>query len=109
MTPPRTRQTAQTVPAATAPDDTKNWPEQWVFDVDEMTALEKDVAMRACGANANTLDQHLNAYMAACAVVLARRDDKSIPLDHWKTLKGRDIKSVAPADLEDEEDPTQRS
>ncbi|MFJ9125703.1 hypothetical protein ACIRJS_16570 [Streptomyces sp. NPDC102340] len=105
MTPPRTRQTAKTVPAAAEPD-TSTWPAVWVFDVDEMTALEKDVAMRACGATAQTLDQYLNSYMAACAVVLARRDDKSIPLDHWKTLKGRDIKTVDPVDLDDESDPT---
>lgn len=108
MTPPRTRQTAKTVPAA-PPADPSTYPAVWLFDVDEMTALEKDVAMRACGATAQNLDQHLNSYMAACAVVLARRDDPSIPIDHWKNLKGRDIKTVDPADLDDESDPTQRS
>lgn len=103
MTPPRTRQAATS--ATDAPS--KPLPEQWTFDVDEMTALEKDVAMRAVGATASTLDKYVNSYMAACAVVLARRDRPDIPVDTWKQLKGRDITTVEPADLDNVEgDPT---
>lgn len=107
MTPPRTRQTATSVPAAPSTDKAPDWPTVWVFDVDEMTGPEKDRALAAIGSSAETVGQKLNSYMAACAVILARRDNPSIPIDHWKKLKGREIKTVEPADLDNPEDPTQ--
>jgi hypothetical protein len=79
-----------------------------VFDVDEMTGPEKDIAMRACGVTISTLDENFNKYMSACAVVLAKRTHPRVPLDHWKELKGRDIRTVEPVDLDQAEtDPTQ--
>ncbi|WP_194922939.1 hypothetical protein [Catenulispora pinisilvae] len=40
------------------------------------------------------------------AVLLARRYDRSIPLDAWMTLKLEDIEVVEPPNLDDPEDPT---
>lgn len=40
------------------------------------------------------------------AVILARRYDRSIPLDAWTRLKLEDIEVVSPPDLDDPADPT---
>lgn len=107
MTPPRTRSDVASPATPKAGPDQSSWPTVWTFDTDEMTAMEKDIAMRACGVSASTLDERFNSYMAAAAVVLARRQHPDVPLDHWKQLKGRDIRTVEPVDLDAETDPTQ--
>lgn len=77
----------------------------WAVDKEELYAWELDVVFRMIGCEKpEDFDENGFAASAACAVVLARRDDPSIPLEAWRTIRLADIEMVSHG--EDDADPT---
>jgi hypothetical protein len=79
---------------------------KWRSAPHELYAVEFDVAVRELGCAAADIDKHPMGFAALSAVLLARRHDRSIPMDRWKTLRTVDLEMVAEPDLDDPEDPT---
>ncbi|MEV3852735.1 hypothetical protein AB0J38_00155 [Streptomyces sp. NPDC050095] len=80
---------------------------KWRSAPHELLAIEFDVACRAVGVTAAELAEYSMSFSAAAAVVLARRHDRSIPLDTWKELTVDQLDIVEEPDFDDPEDPTQ--
>ncbi|MFI6688911.1 hypothetical protein [Streptomyces sp. NPDC050485] len=74
--------------------------------MNELTVEETDRACAMVGITADQMGARAMSVAGAAAVILAQRDDPSIPDETWKTLKIVDLVMVDAVDVEDDADPT---
>lgn len=86
----------RTAKAKSAPPRKEATAPVWVADVDDLYSIEQDILITELGAKsisdiADLLNSRPAATLALAAVLIARRDDRSIPVDRYKTLRLRDL------------------
>lgn len=84
---------------------------RWVADpaallLPEQALLRRELRKLGMDDTEESAEDFAVESIGITAVLLARRYDRSIPLDTWTRLKLEDIEVVEPPDLDDPADPT---
>lgn len=77
---------------------------RWIADVGELFPEELDAATAAIGTTGKDIDVKGFAFNAACAVVFARREDPSIPMESWRRIRLKDLDVIDHGDIDDADD-----
>lgn len=81
-------------------------PSVWRAAEHELFAVEADVIMRWFRASGYEVEENKMLWLAACAVMLARRTDKSIPLERCTSLTLGQLDIIPAPNFDDPGDPT---